>query len=244
MAPNLGWIDVPLGTRLARALVSRRADQRRERRRCRCPRRVPPWRGGGVDNVLYHLGRGRRRRRADRRRPPAHRRRGLRRRDRPPDCQPVRRAVPLRLGRAAGRPRSARACCSPWPAPGRRRAGRDRRRPARGRGGLRDRARGDRARRPLAGHRARGPRERPQPAAGDPRRAKRPAATRSSGTSIDAELSRFALPASRALVRVVPATLGVDAPLVGAAEMAFDPLISDPAAWFGQRDGAFHLASA
>jgi predicted NBD/HSP70 family sugar kinase len=62
--------------------------------------------------------------------------------------------------------------------------------------------------------------------------------------SIDTELSRFALPASRELVRVVPATLGVDAPLIGAAEMAFDPLISDPAAWFGQRDGAFQLASA
>ena len=62
--------------------------------------------------------------------------------------------------------------------------------------------------------------------------------------AIDAELTRFALPGPRALVRVVPATLGVDAPLVGAAEMAFDPLLSDPAAWFGRRDPAFHLATA
>ncbi len=62
--------------------------------------------------------------------------------------------------------------------------------------------------------------------------------------AVDAELSRYALPASRDLVRVVPAALGVDAPLIGAAEMAFDPLLSDPAAWFGPRDRAFQLASA
>ena len=62
--------------------------------------------------------------------------------------------------------------------------------------------------------------------------------------AIDDELTRYALPGPRALVRVVPATLGVDAPLVGAAEMAFDPLLSDPAAWFGRRDPAVHLATA
>ena len=54
---------------------------------------------------------------------------------------------------------------------------------------------------------------------------------------IEAELERYALPASRSQVRIVPAELGVDAPLVGAAEMAFDPLLSDPAAWFGPRLG-------
>lgn len=46
-----------------------------------------------------------------------------------------------------------------------------------------------------------------------------------------AELERLALEASRELVRVVPATLGVDAPLLGAAELAFEPLLADPAAW-------------
>ena len=61
---------------------------------------------------------------------------------------------------------------------------------------------------------------------------------------IEAELERYALPASRSQVRIVPAQLGIDAPLVGAAEMAFDPLLSDPAAWFGQPDPAIHLASA
>jgi predicted NBD/HSP70 family sugar kinase len=58
------------------------------------------------------------------------------------------------------------------------------------------------------------------------------------------ELDRRALPASRALVRVVPATLGVDAPLLGAAELAFEPLLADPAIWVGPRDAATMLASA
>ncbi len=61
---------------------------------------------------------------------------------------------------------------------------------------------------------------------------------------LDAELERYALPASRSQVRVIPATLGVDAPLIGAAEMAFDPLLSDPAAYFGRTGRSLHLASA
>lgn len=58
---------------------------------------------------------------------------------------------------------------------------------------------------------------------------------------VEAGLDRHALPASRRLVRVVPATLGVDAPLLGAAELAFEPLLADPAAWLGPRA---ELASA
>ncbi len=42
----------------------------------------------------------------------------------------------------------------------------------------------------------------------------------------------------------MPAALGVDAPLVGAAELAFEPLLADPAAWFGAPTGTYHLASA
>ncbi len=61
---------------------------------------------------------------------------------------------------------------------------------------------------------------------------------------LEAELSRHALPASRALVRVVPAALGINAPLIGAAEMAFEPLLADPAAWFGRPNHTLHLASA
>jgi predicted NBD/HSP70 family sugar kinase len=47
---------------------------------------------------------------------------------------------------------------------------------------------------------------------------------------VEAELDRSALRASRELVRVSPGTLGVDGPLIGAAELAFEPLLADPAA--------------
>ena len=43
-------------------------------------------------------------------------------------------------------------------------------------------------------------------------------------------LERRALPASRELVTIVPGTMGADAPLLGAAEHAFEPLLADPAA--------------
>lgn len=51
------------------------------------------------------------------------------------------------------------------------------------------------------------------------------------GGALRTELDRLALEASREVVRVVPATLGVDALLLGAAELAFEPLLADPAAW-------------
>ena len=54
--------------------------------------------------------------------------------------------------------------------------------------------------------------------------------------TVDAELDRLALRAPRRLVRVVPATLGIDAPLIGAAELAFERLLADPASWVGPRD--------
>jgi predicted NBD/HSP70 family sugar kinase len=62
--------------------------------------------------------------------------------------------------------------------------------------------------------------------------------------TLEAELASRCLPAPHGLVRVVPARLGVDAPVLGAAELAFEPLLADPAAWFRPRDTAFHLASA
>lgn len=64
------------------------------------------------------------------------------------------------------------------------------------------------------------------------------------GRTLDEAIQRTALPAPRSLVRVVPATLGVDAPLLGAAELAFEPLLADPAAWLGPRDELPELASA
>ena len=42
------------------------------------------------------------------------------------------------------------------------------------------------------------------------------------------ELDRLALRASCELVEVVPSSLGADAPLLGAAELAFDPFLADP----------------
>ncbi len=64
------------------------------------------------------------------------------------------------------------------------------------------------------------------------------------GAGIEHELDRRALAAPRRLVRVVPAMLGVDAPLLGAAELAFEPLIADPAGWLVPRRSPVELASA
>jgi predicted NBD/HSP70 family sugar kinase len=54
-------------------------------------------------------------------------------------------------------------------------------------------------------------------------------------STLEAELDRRALRESRRLVRVVPTSLGVDAPLLGAAELAFEPLLNDPSAWLRPR---------
>jgi predicted NBD/HSP70 family sugar kinase len=62
--------------------------------------------------------------------------------------------------------------------------------------------------------------------------------------AVEAQLAAHSLPASRAQVRIVPAMLGADAPLIGAAELAFEPLLEDPAAWFAEREPAYRLASA
>jgi predicted NBD/HSP70 family sugar kinase len=63
-------------------------------------------------------------------------------------------------------------------------------------------------------------------------------------TSIDEELDRRALAAPRRLVEVIPAKLGVDAPLLGAAELAFEALLANPADWMRPRRPAVELASA
>jgi len=61
---------------------------------------------------------------------------------------------------------------------------------------------------------------------------------------ITQRLAVRALAASRELVTIVPAALGADTTLLGAAELAFEPFLSDPAAWLAPRDGEVHLASA
>ena len=62
--------------------------------------------------------------------------------------------------------------------------------------------------------------------------------------TLEAELDRLALEAPRRLVRVVPASLGIDAPLLGAAEFAFEPLLGDPALWLRRSDVLAERASA
>jgi predicted NBD/HSP70 family sugar kinase len=49
------------------------------------------------------------------------------------------------------------------------------------------------------------------------------------------QLDRMALAGPRGLVRIAPAALGSDALLVGAAELALEPFLADPAAWLGPR---------
>jgi predicted NBD/HSP70 family sugar kinase len=53
---------------------------------------------------------------------------------------------------------------------------------------------------------------------------------------VDAELDRGSLAASRRLVRTVAGSLGAEAPLRGAAELAFEPVLADPAPWMRSRD--------
>lgn len=64
------------------------------------------------------------------------------------------------------------------------------------------------------------------------------------GPTIEAELDRRALPAPRARLRVAPAALGEDAPLIGAAELAFESFLADPAVWLGPREMLATAASA
>jgi predicted NBD/HSP70 family sugar kinase len=54
--------------------------------------------------------------------------------------------------------------------------------------------------------------------------------------TVERELDRRALPGPRGLVKIVPATLGVDASLLGAAELALESLLADPALLVGPRE--------
>lgn len=65
-----------------------------------------------------------------------------------------------------------------------------------------------------------------------------------SRSALEAELDHRVLRASRQLVRVMPAALGPDAPLLGAGELAFEPLLTDPAAWLRPRGVVAALATA
>jgi predicted NBD/HSP70 family sugar kinase len=62
--------------------------------------------------------------------------------------------------------------------------------------------------------------------------------------TVEEELDRRALPGPRTLAEIVPATLGIDASLLGAAELAFEPLLADPAMLVGPRETVPELISA
>jgi predicted NBD/HSP70 family sugar kinase len=59
--------------------------------------------------------------------------------------------------------------------------------------------------------------------------------------TLDAQLDGMALSGPRRVVRVAPAALGIDALITGAAELALEPYVADPAGWLGPRA---QLASA
>ena len=61
---------------------------------------------------------------------------------------------------------------------------------------------------------------------------------------LEQQLDRYGLAAPRALVRIAPAHLGMEAPLLGAAELAFEPFLADPASLLGARELLAAAASA
>jgi predicted NBD/HSP70 family sugar kinase len=61
--------------------------------------------------------------------------------------------------------------------------------------------------------------------------------------TIQAELDRRGLPAPRGVVRIVGSELGGDAALIGAAELALEPILADPAAFLGEGAARQPLAS-
>lgn len=58
------------------------------------------------------------------------------------------------------------------------------------------------------------------------------------------ELDARALRGPRGVVRLTPAALDMDAPLIGAAELALEPFLADPAGWLGPRELLATAASA
>ena len=53
--------------------------------------------------------------------------------------------------------------------------------------------------------------------------------------ALDAQLDGMALSGPRRVARVAPAALGIDALIIGAAELALEPYLADPAGWLGPR---------
>jgi len=62
--------------------------------------------------------------------------------------------------------------------------------------------------------------------------------------ALDAQLDGMALSGPRRVVRVAPAALGIDALIIGAAELALEPYVADPAGWLGPREQLAAAAGA
>jgi predicted NBD/HSP70 family sugar kinase len=62
--------------------------------------------------------------------------------------------------------------------------------------------------------------------------------------TVQEEINRRAVIGPREDVQVIASGLGMNAPLLGAAEMAFTPLLRDPAAWFSRHAASAQRASA
>lgn len=64
------------------------------------------------------------------------------------------------------------------------------------------------------------------------------------GQALEAELDRRVIAHSRREITITTAALGTDAQLLGAAELAFEPLLTDPTAWLrpGRANAALAIA--
>jgi predicted NBD/HSP70 family sugar kinase len=63
------------------------------------------------------------------------------------------------------------------------------------------------------------------------------------GTTVRAAMEARALAPSAELVRIIPGELREDAPILGAAELAFEELLVDPASRLGPRPATMASAS-
>ena len=61
--------------------------------------------------------------------------------------------------------------------------------------------------------------------------------------AVEGEVDRRTLPGPRRLVRVVAGKLGSEAPLIGAAELALEPVLADPARWLRGPGSVFGTAT-
>ena len=207
----------------------RSSHRHRQRRRPRRAGGAHPRRGGRLRQPDLPARRRRHRRRHHRRRTAGRRPRRLRRRGRPHRRQPERPAVQLRLARLLG-DRDRRACAA---AGGRSERHRARGHPDRRRRGVRVATRSPR---PPSGRSATGSASASPTWSTSSTRRRCCSAARcatiylAAAAQVRSRVNRNALPACREHLRLRTPELGDDAPLIGAAELAFGRILADPLA--------------